>query len=61
MIDPGGIFDGRCHMLASSDTSTSTSSGITKTHDCSLRAREIVLERMNEKKRRDRVNRQRLL
>jgi cytoskeletal protein CcmA (bactofilin family) len=25
VIDPGGIFDGRCHMLASSDTSTSTS------------------------------------
>jgi len=23
VIDPGGIFDGRCHMLASSDTSTS--------------------------------------
>jgi cytoskeletal protein CcmA (bactofilin family) len=22
MIDPGGIFDGRCHMLASSDAST---------------------------------------
>jgi cytoskeletal protein CcmA (bactofilin family) len=25
VIDPGGIFDGRCHMLASSDTSTSAS------------------------------------
>jgi cytoskeletal protein CcmA (bactofilin family) len=25
VIDPGGIFDGRCHMLASSDTATSTS------------------------------------
>ena len=23
VIDPGGIFDGRCHMLGSSDTSTS--------------------------------------
>jgi cytoskeletal protein CcmA (bactofilin family) len=23
VIDPGGIFDGRCHMLASSDNSTS--------------------------------------
>ena len=22
VIDPGGIFDGRCHMLASSDTAT---------------------------------------
>jgi len=22
VIDPGGIFDGRCHMLAASDTST---------------------------------------
>src|ERR1051325_2305649 len=25
VIDPGGIFDGRCHMLASSETSTSAS------------------------------------
>ena len=25
VIDPGGIFDGRCHMLASSDTVTSAS------------------------------------
>ena len=25
VIDPGGIFDGRCHMLASSDTSTGAS------------------------------------
>src|ERR1700756_187708 len=25
VIDPGGIFDGRCHMLASSGTSTSAS------------------------------------
>ena len=24
VIDPGGIFDGRCHMLAASDKSTST-------------------------------------
>jgi len=25
VIDPGGIFDGRCHMLAASDTSTAPS------------------------------------
>src|ERR1700720_2537235 len=25
VIEPGGIFDGRCHMLASSDTSTGAS------------------------------------
>ncbi len=24
VIDPGGIFDGRCHMLGSSDSSTSS-------------------------------------
>jgi cytoskeletal protein CcmA (bactofilin family) len=24
VIDPGGIFDGRCHMLASSDAGTVT-------------------------------------
>jgi cytoskeletal protein CcmA (bactofilin family) len=25
VIDPGGIFDGRCHMLAASDTATAPS------------------------------------
>jgi len=25
VIDPGGIFDGRCHMLAASDTATAAS------------------------------------
>ena len=25
VIDPGGIFDGRCHMLAASDTATASS------------------------------------
>jgi cytoskeletal protein CcmA (bactofilin family) len=29
VIDPGGIFDGRCHMLASSDTSVPMPTGVT--------------------------------